>query len=60
MEQNPAGHWTVTDLGRRFLNDLQALFLPSTSPQPVEQHGRRSPRQADLCTDGVRAADSAP
>ena len=60
MERNPAGQWTVTDLGRRFLNDLQALFLPSASPQRVEQHGSRSPRRADLCTDGVRAADSAP
>ena len=26
--QVAAGGWRVTDLGQRFLNDLQALFLP--------------------------------
>jgi oxygen-independent coproporphyrinogen-3 oxidase len=28
LEGNDAGRWRVTDLGQRFLNDLQALFLP--------------------------------
>ena len=26
--QKESAHWIVTDFGRRFLNDLQALFLP--------------------------------
>ena len=28
MERNPQGIWRATALGRRFLNDLQASFLP--------------------------------
>jgi putative oxygen-independent coproporphyrinogen III oxidase len=28
LEQTAAGKWRVTELGQRFLNDLQALFLP--------------------------------
>lgn len=28
LERDAPGHWRVTDLGQRFLNDLQALFLP--------------------------------
>lgn len=28
VEQEDAGRWRPTDLGRRFLNDLQGLFLP--------------------------------
>jgi putative oxygen-independent coproporphyrinogen III oxidase len=29
LERVEAGGWRVTDLGQRFLNDLQALFLPA-------------------------------
>jgi oxygen-independent coproporphyrinogen-3 oxidase len=60
MEQNPAGDWNTTDLGRRFLNDLQALFLLPGSPQRPDQTTTGTPLQADLCTDEARAADSAP
>jgi len=28
LERGAAGQWRVTELGQRFLNDLQALFLP--------------------------------
>jgi oxygen-independent coproporphyrinogen-3 oxidase len=28
LEQAGAAGWRVTELGQRFLNDLQALFLP--------------------------------
>jgi coproporphyrinogen III oxidase-like Fe-S oxidoreductase len=28
LEQTEAGKWRVTELGQRFLNDLQAVFLP--------------------------------
>ena len=28
IDRNAAGHWSPTDLGKRFLNDLQAEFLP--------------------------------
>jgi oxygen-independent coproporphyrinogen-3 oxidase len=28
LQAGPRGHWAPTPLGRRFLNDLQALFLP--------------------------------
>lgn len=31
LEVDSAGRWLPTPLGRRFLNDLQALFLPSES-----------------------------
>ena len=30
-----AGRWRATDLGRRFLNDLQALFLPEGRDRSV-------------------------
>lgn len=35
-------HWRPTDLGRRFLNDLQALFLPEPEPasSPKTSHPR--------------------
>jgi oxygen-independent coproporphyrinogen-3 oxidase len=29
LEQTGAGKWRVTELGQRFLNDLQAVFLPA-------------------------------
>jgi putative oxygen-independent coproporphyrinogen III oxidase len=29
LQRPQAGRWRVTDLGQRFLNDLQALFLPA-------------------------------
>jgi hypothetical protein len=28
LQNDSAGHWRPTALGRRFLNDLQARFLP--------------------------------
>ena len=28
LRREEAGRWRVTELGQRFLNDLQALFLP--------------------------------
>jgi oxygen-independent coproporphyrinogen-3 oxidase len=28
---DPGGRWAPTELGLRFLNDLQAIFLPSPS-----------------------------
>jgi oxygen-independent coproporphyrinogen-3 oxidase len=28
LQQAGAGRWRVTELGQRFLNDLQAVFLP--------------------------------
>jgi oxygen-independent coproporphyrinogen-3 oxidase len=31
LEQTGAGKWRVTELGQRFLNDLQAMFLPETA-----------------------------
>jgi oxygen-independent coproporphyrinogen-3 oxidase len=30
LEQTGAGKWRVTELGQRFLNDLQAIFLPES------------------------------
>ena len=60
MAQDPPGHWVVTGLGRRFLNDLQALFLPTGSSQEPAPQATGSQRQADLCTDPVAAEDSAP
>jgi oxygen-independent coproporphyrinogen-3 oxidase len=60
MAQDPPGHWFVTGLGRRFLNDLQALFLPTGSSQEPAPQATGSQRQADLCTDPVAAEDSAP
>jgi oxygen-independent coproporphyrinogen-3 oxidase len=30
LRPGPTGRWTPTPLGRRFLNDLQALFLPDS------------------------------
>ncbi|MET0657334.1 MAG: radical SAM family heme chaperone HemW [Steroidobacteraceae bacterium] len=32
LMQSDSGHWSTTELGRRFLNDLQLLFLP---PEPT-------------------------
>jgi oxygen-independent coproporphyrinogen-3 oxidase len=29
VAEGPAGHWTPTPLGRRFLNELTAIFLPA-------------------------------
>ncbi|HEY7639483.1 MAG TPA: radical SAM family heme chaperone HemW [Steroidobacteraceae bacterium] len=34
LQQAGAGRWQVTELGQRFLNDLQALFLPAGQPEP--------------------------
>jgi putative oxygen-independent coproporphyrinogen III oxidase len=31
LEADGTGRWRVTELGQRFLNDLQALFLPETA-----------------------------
>jgi oxygen-independent coproporphyrinogen-3 oxidase len=31
LRAEPAGRWVPTSLGRRFLNDLQALFLPGST-----------------------------
>ena len=32
LESDEARHWRATPLGRRFLNDTQALFLPAGAP----------------------------
>jgi putative oxygen-independent coproporphyrinogen III oxidase len=34
LEQDAPAHWRATETGQRFLNDLQALFLPE-GPPPV-------------------------
>jgi putative oxygen-independent coproporphyrinogen III oxidase len=38
LEQTEAGKWRVTELGQRFLNDLQAVFLPEkvSAGQPAK------------------------
>jgi hypothetical protein len=30
LRAGPTGRWAPTGLGQRFLNDLQALFLPAS------------------------------
>ncbi|HSQ70610.1 MAG TPA: radical SAM family heme chaperone HemW [Steroidobacteraceae bacterium] len=60
MAQDRSGHWIVTRLGTRFLNDLQAVFLPSGGPGRPDRQRSGSPRRSDLCTDEGRASDSAP
>jgi hypothetical protein len=32
IEESATGHWAPTPLGRLFLNDLQAVFLPGGAP----------------------------
>lgn len=41
LEQDAPAHWRATSDGQRFLNDLQALFLPeSASPVPTSESSR--------------------
>ena len=35
--------WRLTELGQRFLNDLQALFLPERRGRQQRAHGRKVP-----------------
>jgi putative oxygen-independent coproporphyrinogen III oxidase len=42
LEQAGAGHWRVTELGQRFLNDLQALFLPEEATQGIAVVDRKA------------------
>jgi oxygen-independent coproporphyrinogen-3 oxidase len=41
LERAGAGHWRATELGQRFLNDLQALFLPEAATPAVAVGDRR-------------------
>jgi len=41
LEQDRPAHWRPTETGQRFLNDLQALFLPE---DPARRSGRNSIR----------------
>lgn len=34
LEQDAPAHWRASELGQRFLNDLQELFLPENPPAP--------------------------
>jgi oxygen-independent coproporphyrinogen-3 oxidase len=36
----PGGRWVPTELGQRFLNDLQAMFLPETAGRSSTPRGR--------------------
>jgi oxygen-independent coproporphyrinogen-3 oxidase len=42
LDRGASGRWRVTELGQRFLNDLQALFLPDRAEvtQPMATPAR--------------------
>jgi oxygen-independent coproporphyrinogen-3 oxidase len=45
LRRDEEGRWTPTELGQRFLNDLQAMFLPdaaSSSPSPPSSIASRA------------------
>jgi oxygen-independent coproporphyrinogen-3 oxidase len=42
MEETGAGHWRPTALGQRFLNDLQAAFLPNRGGRDASHASARS------------------
>ena len=37
QSEGQGGRWLPTELGRRFLNDLQAMFLPVSDPSDSER-----------------------
>ena len=60
MVEVAPGVWAPTELGFRFLNDLQLLFLPEPETQSSGNALTEALAGSDLCTDRGVAGDSVP
>ncbi len=60
MAEPAPGLWIPTELGFRFLNDLQLMFLPEPGKPPSREARIATPAGPDLCTDEGATGDSEP
>lgn len=60
MVEPVPGAWIPTELGFRFLNDLQLMFLPEPGKPPSREARIAAPAGPDLCTDEGVTGDSEP
>ncbi len=60
MAEPAPGTWVPTELGFRFLNDLQLMFLPEPGKPPSREDRIAAAAGPDLCTDEGATGDSEP